>query len=130
MFSFQWHYYVWIIWIIVNFFANFGRFDTLSISKIAVKSHKLCVKTSFWYIREIVARLFNQQGEGCQRFCYVTKEEGILLKLRTITREGEGRPNFRGRRAQRVSIPASIVDFYKSVFNSICRKWFSFSYAG
>ena len=29
-----------------------------------------------------------------------------------------------------VSIPASIVDFYDSILNPICKKWFSFSHAG
>ena len=28
-----------------------------------------------------------------------------------------------------VLICASIVDFYESVFNTICKKWFSFNYA-
>ena len=82
----------WIIWIIMNFFARFSRVSTISISKIAVKSHKLCAKISFWYIPKIIARIFNQQG-GCQRFCYVTEGGGILLTLRTVTR-GEGGPNF------------------------------------
>ena len=31
----------------MKFFANFGRVNTIPIGKIAVKSHKLCVKTSF-----------------------------------------------------------------------------------
>ena len=62
MFSFQEHYYVWITWIIVNFFANVGRVNTISICKIAVKSLKLRLKTSFWYIPEIIARIFNKQG--------------------------------------------------------------------
>ena len=44
---------------------------------------------------EIIARIFNQQGGGgCQRFRYVAEEGGILLMLRTVTRE-EGGPNFR-----------------------------------
>ena len=88
MFSFQFNF-VWIIWIIMNFFANFGRVNTISISKIAVKTHKLCVKRSFWYIKRGWG-----WGGGCQRFCYVTEEGGILLTSRTVTR-GEGRPNFR-----------------------------------
>ena len=79
----------------MNFFANFGRVNTISISKIAIKSHKLCIKTSFWYIPEIIAHVFNQQvgcggGGGCQRFRYVTEDGGILLTLRTITRGGGG----------------------------------------
>ena len=39
----------------MNFFANFGRVNTISINKIAAKSHKLCI-TSFWYIPEILLR--------------------------------------------------------------------------
>ena len=78
----------------INFFANFGRVYTISISKIAVKSHKLCVKTSFWYIPEIIAHIFNQQeGRGCQRFRYITEGGCILLTLRTVTRGG-GRAKF------------------------------------
>ena len=78
----------------MNFFANFGRINTIFIRKIAVESPKLCVKTSFWYIPEIIARIFNKQGgEGwCQRFRYITEGGGILLKLRAVTREGG--PNF------------------------------------
>ena len=76
MFSFQYHSYVWIIWIIMNFFANFGRVNSISISKIAVKSHKLCVKISFWYIPEIIDKrnkqIFSQWsrrgGEGQASF--------------------------------------------------------------
>ena len=47
----------------------------------------MCVKTSFWYIPETIARIFNQQGEGagwggwCQRFCYITERGDILLML-------------------------------------------------
>ena len=29
-----------------------------------------------------------------------------------------------------VSIPASIVDFNESIFDSVCKKWFNFKYAG
>ena len=95
MFSFQYLYYFWIVWIIMNFFPNFGRVNTTSISKITVKSHKLCVKTSSWYIPETIARIFNQQRRGGgQRFRYVAEGGGILLTLRTVTR-GEGGPNFR-----------------------------------
>ena len=44
----------------MNFFANFGRINTISISKIAVKSDKLCVNTS----PEIITRILNQHGVG------------------------------------------------------------------
>ena len=99
------------IWIIMNFFANFGRVNTISISKIAVKSNKLCVKTSFWYIPEIIARIFNQQRVGCQRFCYVTVGGGILQTLRTVTRE-EGGPNFR-QKQHYVTFQWSLTSFMK-----------------
>ena len=46
----------------MNFFANFSRINTIFISKTAVKSRKLCVKTSFWYIPEIIAGILNKQG--------------------------------------------------------------------
>ena len=50
----------------MNLFANFGRVNTISISKIAVKSHKLCVKTCFliytWDYRQL------QVGEGGANF--------------------------------------------------------------
>ena len=89
----------------MNFFANFGRVKTISISKIAVKSHKLYVKTSFWYMTETIVLIFNQQGWGGgggwgggwggagHRFRYVTEGGDILLTLRTVTRGG-GRDKF------------------------------------
>ena len=52
----------------MNFFANFGTVNTIFISKIAVKPHKSCVKTSFWYIPEIIARIVNQQGRAVKYF--------------------------------------------------------------
>ena len=70
MSNFQYHYYVRIICIIMNFFANLGRVNAISVSKIAVKSHKFCVKTSFCYAPEIIACIFNQQvgGRGVKDF--------------------------------------------------------------
>ena len=54
----------------MNFFANLGRVNAISVSKIAVKSHKFCVKTSFCYAPEIIACIFNQQvgGRGVKDF--------------------------------------------------------------
>ena len=80
----------------MNFFANFGRVNTTPISKITVKSHKLCVKTSFWYIPVIFARIFNQQGSGerRQRFPYVAEGGAYCLTLRTVTRVWVGRAKF------------------------------------
>ena len=76
----------------MNFFANFGRVNTISISKIAVKSHKFCVKISFWYTPDITARIFNQQGRGGQRFRYVT-EKGYIANV-TDRYKGGGTAKF------------------------------------
>ena len=77
----------------MNFFANFGRINTISISKIAVKSHKLCVKTSFWYIPEIIAHIFNQQvgwGGGMSKISLRNRGRGHIANLTDHYKGGRG----------------------------------------
>ena len=65
------------------------KWQILSITSIL----KLYGMFYFWYIPEIIARIFNQQrGTGCQRFRYAKEGGCILLKLWTIT-SVEGGPN-------------------------------------
>ena len=69
----------------MNFFENFGRVNTTSISKIAVKSHKFCVKNLLdTRLRLLPVFSVNKGsrgggGEGCQRFYYVT-EGGVYCQ--------------------------------------------------
>ena len=79
----------------MHFFANFRRVNTISIIKIAVKSRKLCVKTSFWYIPEIIAHIFNQQdGErGVSKISLRNRVRGHIANV-TDHYKGGGKAKF------------------------------------
>ena len=88
----------------MNFFENFGRVNTTSISKIAVKSHKFCVKNLLdTRLRLLPVFSVNKGsrggggggGRGPSKILLRHRGRGILPTLRTITRGEEGEPNFR-----------------------------------
>ena len=74
----------------MNFFANFGRVNSISISKIAVNSHKLCVKTSFRYIPEIIALIFHQQGGRESKISLCNRGRGHIANVTDRYKGGEG----------------------------------------
>ena len=82
----------------MNFFENFGRVNTTSISKIAVKSHKFCVKNLLDTRLRLLPVYSVNKGSGVggvSKILLRHRGRGILPTLRTITRGEEGEPNFR-----------------------------------
>ena len=77
----------------MNFFENFRRVNTTSISIIAVKSHKFCVKN----LLDIRLRLLPVFPVNRRVSKILLRHRGreIVPTLRTITRGEEGEPNFR-----------------------------------
>ena len=83
----------------MSFFENFGRVNTTSIRKIAVKSHKFCVKNLLdTRLRLLPVFSVNKGsrggGGGLSKILLRHRGRGILRTLRTITRGEEGEPNF------------------------------------
>ena len=83
MFSFQQHHYVWKFWIIMNFFANFGRvypLSTTSISKIKPLNHVSCVLKHLFdiYLRLLPVFSINRgvggRGGGVKDFVMQQRE--------------------------------------------------------
>ena len=82
----------------MNFFANFGRVNSISISKIAIKSQNQDVLKHLFdmYLRLLPAFSINTEGGAgwSQRIRYVTEEGVTLLTLWTITGRGQEGPDF------------------------------------